>query len=99
VILAIIPVMGSASALQLKALTGFSKKSKELNEEAASIATEAVGSIRTVASLSIEKKLADMYNQRLEYPYQVGVRKAYISSLIFGFSQGVVFLGNALALW
>ena len=55
-------------------------------EEASQVASDAVGSIRTVASFCAEKKVMDMYRQKCEGPLNHGVRQGIISGAGFGFS-------------
>ena len=55
-------------------------------EEASQVASDAVGSIRTVASFCAEKKVMDMYRQKCEDTLNHGVRQGIISGAGFGFS-------------
>jgi len=83
----------------MKLMTGFSADAKTAYEDAGIVATEAISSIRTVASFTNEEKLLAMYSQKLEKPVKLGLRKAQFSGIGFGASQFCMFATNALAFW
>lgn len=60
-------------------------------EEASQVATEAVGSIRTVASFSAEEKIMKIYKQKCEGPTRKGIRQGIISGTGFGVSFFLLF--------
>ncbi|KAJ3409717.1 ATP-binding cassette, sub-B (MDR TAP), member 4 [Chytridiales sp. JEL 0842] len=99
IILATVPFMGLAGAMQLRALTGFGSKTKELYDDACIIANEGIDQIRTVATLTKEKKFLDAYIANTEEPHRFAVKGALVSAIGFGFSQGVIFFAYGLAFY
>lgn len=68
---------------------------QKLYEEASQIASDAVSSIRTVASFCAEEKIMLMYEKKCEGPLKTGVRQGIISGIGFGIS--FLFLFNVYA--
>jgi hypothetical protein len=62
----------------------------EALEEAGKIATEGIENIRTVASLTKEDKIHDMYLSNLRTPYKAALKKAHVAGFAFSFSQSVI---------
>ncbi|KAG6525619.1 hypothetical protein ZIOFF_015581 [Zingiber officinale] len=91
IILALVPLLGFNGYVQMKFIQGFSKDAKIMYEEASQVATEAVGSIRTVASFSAEEKIMTMYKQKCEGPTTKGIRQGIISGTGFGVSFFLLF--------
>ena len=55
-------------------------------EEASQVATDAVGSIRTIASFCAEEKVMELYQRKCEGPIKTGIRRGLISGIGFGLS-------------
>ena len=53
---------------------------------------EAMINIRTVSSFGYENIVAKRYEERLEKPYKLAIRKGNISGLFYGLSQIVLFV-------
>lgn len=68
-------------------------------EEASQIASDAVGSIRTVASFCAEKRIIETYNHKCEASMNQGVRTGWIGGLGFGFSFLMLYLTYALCFY
>lgn len=68
-------------------------------EEASQVASDAVSSIRTVASFCAEQKVIDTYNKKCEGPLKNGVRQGLISGAGFGFSNLVLFATYSLCFY
>ncbi|CBI30804.3 unnamed protein product, partial [Vitis vinifera] len=99
VILAVLPLVGLQGYLQMKFMEGFSADAKVMYEEASQVASDAVGSIRTVASFCAEKKVMDMYRQKCEDTLNHGVRQGIISGAGFGFSFIAFYCTNAFCFY
>ncbi|PVH62054.1 hypothetical protein PAHAL_3G193700 [Panicum hallii] len=65
-------------------------------EEASQVATEAIGSIRTVASFCAEKRVMEKYNQKCQASRDQGIRTGIVGGLGFGFSYLMLYASSAL---
>ncbi|KAH7676289.1 Xenobiotic-transporting ATPase protein [Dioscorea alata] len=99
IILALIPIIGINGYVQFKFLKGFSEDAKMKYEEASQVATDAVGSIRTVASFSAEDKVMDLYKKKCEAPTKAGVRQGIVSGIGFGLSFFLLYCVYALCFY
>ncbi|XP_078702917.1 ATP-dependent translocase ABCB1-like isoform X1 [Branchiostoma floridae x Branchiostoma belcheri] len=93
--LAFVPFMIFAGFLQMRMLAGYSSEEKKAVEDAGKTAVEAVENIRTVASLSLERKFCTLYADKLKGPYQQSQKKAHITGLGFAFSQCIIYFAYA----
>jgi ATP-binding cassette, subfamily B (MDR/TAP), member 1 len=68
-------------------------RNAKMYQESARFASEAVGAIRTVSSLTLESKVLENYGERLDH----SVRKAYkhiaVSMFLFGLSESLDLIG------
>ncbi|CAG8514236.1 2992_t:CDS:2, partial [Diversispora eburnea] len=94
-----IPLLIGSGAIRMKMLNGFQEKTKRAYEESAQIACEGAGNIRTVASLTREKDLWNIYHRLLDEPMKQGHNNAFYASVSFAFAQSVIFLANGLGFW
>ncbi|KAJ3095022.1 ATP-binding cassette, sub-B (MDR TAP), member 4, partial [Phlyctochytrium bullatum] len=99
VVLAAVPFIGIAGAMQIKAMTGFGAKTKEAYNAASEIANEAIDTIRTVATLGKEKRFLDTYKREITAPYNFARRGAFVSAVGFAIAQGFIFFAYALAFY
>lgn len=72
IILLLLPLIGVMGYIQVKYMNGFSADAKKMYEEASQVATDAVGSIRTVASFCAEDKVIALYKRKCEAPLKTG---------------------------
>ncbi|KAJ3085456.1 Multidrug resistance protein 1, partial [Quaeritorhiza haematococci] len=99
VLVGIIPLILLAGAMQFKALQGYGDKTKVFYLEASQIACEAIGSIRTVATLAREMYFYETFGKRIEGAHRVVIRGASVSSIGYGLSQSVIFFAYAVAFY
>uniref|UniRef100_K3W854 Bile salt export pump n=1 Tax=Globisporangium ultimum (strain ATCC 200006 / CBS 805.95 / DAOM BR144) TaxID=431595 RepID=K3W854_GLOUD len=95
------PILIFSSYIQTQKMSGTinNKKDNDADTAAGSILSEAIGSIRTVASFSMEKALNTVYVGYLDESKQADTKVGIVGGLAFGFSQGVMFLNMAFLFW
>ncbi|KAH0838901.1 LOW QUALITY PROTEIN: hypothetical protein HID58_090580 [Brassica napus] len=91
IILVPIPLTGINHYVQIKFMKGFSADAKTKYEEASQVASDAVGSIRTVASFCAEEKVIEMYKKRCEDSIKSGMKQGLVAGLGFGLSFFVLY--------
>ncbi|CAL4947980.1 unnamed protein product [Urochloa decumbens] len=99
IVIGVIPVMGSQNYIQVKFLQGFSEDAKVMYEDASQVVTEAIGSIRTVASFCAEKKVITSYTKKCEASMKQGIRSGTVGGLGFSFSNLMMYLTYALCFY
>ncbi|VAI55324.1 unnamed protein product [Triticum turgidum subsp. durum] len=99
IITCVIPLLGAQGYAQAKFLKGFGEEAKEMYEDASQVATDAVGSIRTIASFCAEKRVVTTYNKKCEALRKQGIRSGIVGGLGFGFSFLVLYLTFALCFY
>ncbi|XP_076895976.1 ABC transporter B family member 21-like [Bidens hawaiensis] len=91
IVLTLIPLMTFSAYAQLEFIKGFSADAKLMYEEASQVASDAVGSIRTVASFCAEEKIMKLYRNKCEGPKRAGIKQGLISGIGFGASLFFIF--------
>ncbi|KAK4373872.1 hypothetical protein RND71_004549 [Anisodus tanguticus] len=87
IMIVMVPLIGLNGYLHMKYISGFGVDAKKLYEDASQVASEAVGSIRTVASFSAEEKVVQLYKRKCEDPVKAGIKEGLLSGAGFGFSM------------
>ncbi|KAL6614679.1 hypothetical protein ACP70R_036949 [Stipagrostis hirtigluma subsp. patula] len=99
IITCVIPLVGAQGYAQVKFLKGFSEDAKEMYEDASQVATDAVSSIRTVASFCAEKSVVTTYNNKCEALRKQGIRSGIVGGVGYGFSFLVLYLTYGLCFY
>src|SRR5215211_2745601 len=87
VCLACIPFLVGLFALRMQMLNGYQQKTKKAYEHSAQVACEGTSNIMTVAALTREEDLWNIYHELLEEPMKQGFKNAFFSSITFAFAQ------------
>nr|GMD08275.1 ABC transporter B family member 9-like [Ipomoea batatas] len=99
IILVLLPLMGLQWFFQNKFYKGFSANAKVVYEEASQVASDAVSSIRTVASFCAEEKVMAMYEKKCEGAVKQGVKVGVVSGASLGFGSLALYLTYAFCFY
>uniref|UniRef100_R7WBG2 ABC transporter B family member 4 n=1 Tax=Aegilops tauschii TaxID=37682 RepID=R7WBG2_AEGTA len=95
----VIPLVGLQSYAHVKFLNGFSQDAKMMYEDASQVATDAVSSIRTIASFCCEKRITRIYDRKCRASVNQGVKTGIVGGIGFGFSYLTLYLTYGLCFY
>ncbi|RBR10280.1 uncharacterized protein FIESC28_09530 [Fusarium coffeatum] len=96
---ATIPVVVACGWLRLQVLAAFDARIRQSGVDSAAYAGQIVRSMRTVASLGLEKRVLDMYGGFLSNHAAKSLRSILVTSALYAASSSVVYLCAALGFW
>ncbi|CAG7563307.1 unnamed protein product, partial [Fusarium equiseti] len=96
---ATIPVVVACGWLRLQVLAAFDARIRQSGVDSAAYAGQIVRSMRTVASLGLEKRVLDMYGGFLSKHAAKSLRSILVTSALYAASSSVVYLCAALGFW
>eukprot|EP00897_Mesotaenium_endlicherianum_P004220 jgi/Mesen1/3826/ME000207S02835 len=91
VVLSLMPLIIGAGFMQNAFFKGFSSQADEMYARANQVAGEAIGSIRTVASLGAEDRIRALYDACMEFPLALSFRKSQMAGASLALSQFLLF--------
>ncbi|XP_065102087.2 ATP-dependent translocase ABCB1 [Paramisgurnus dabryanus] len=94
-ILACVPFLTGANAIQMKAMSGHANKDQSALEMSGKISTETVENFRTVVALTREDVFYRKFMDSLSKPYRSSLCKAPIYGITYGLSQAIPYMVNA----
>lgn len=83
----------------MKFINGFGADTKKLYEDASQVASDAVGSIRTVAAFCAEEKVMKLYEKKCEKPRKTGIQQGLVSGAAFGVSMFLIYIVYATSFY
>ncbi|KDR78665.1 hypothetical protein GALMADRAFT_244150 [Galerina marginata CBS 339.88] len=99
VAVAALPFVIGSGYIRLRVVVLKDEVNKAAHDESAQMACEAVGAIRTVASLTREKDCCDVYGRSLEAPLRSAARAGIGSTFAYALSQALTFFVISLVFW
>lgn len=94
-----VPVLLGCGFLRVWMLAQFQRRSKKAYDKSASFASEAMTAIRTVASLTREDDVLNLYRDSVAVQLKASTRSILRSSVLYAASQSLLFLCFALGFW
>ncbi|KAJ2972695.1 hypothetical protein NQ176_g7011 [Zarea fungicola] len=94
-----VPLLFGAGYFRMRMEMSNQDRVAEIYLEAARFASEAVGAIRTVSSLTLERKVLDGYEERLAQSSKIETRHKLKSMLLFAFSESITLAVSAFSFW
>ncbi|XP_059434630.1 ABC transporter B family member 11-like isoform X2 [Corylus avellana] len=99
VMLSAIPPLAISGAVMSIMIGKLASRGQDAYSVAATVVEQTIGSIRTVASYTGEKKAIAKYNESLTKAYKSGVQEGLAAGLGLGAVMFIVFCSYALAIW
>ncbi|KAF8902794.1 multidrug resistance protein 1 [Gymnopilus junonius] len=99
VAIASLPFVLGSGYIRLRVVILKDEVNKTAHEDSAQMACEAVGTIRTVASLTRERDCCEVYEKSLRAPLKSAVRACITSTFAYALSQALTFFAISLVFW
>jgi ATP-binding cassette, subfamily B (MDR/TAP), member 1 len=99
VVLACVPAIAFGGVMEVKSMSSFDADANRMYEKSGAIASEAVGNVRTIASLGMESAFIDKYEDKLRIPLANGRKSAIVAGLAFGFAEFSMYSIWAITFW
>jgi ATP-binding cassette subfamily B (MDR/TAP) protein 1 len=99
VIISSLPIILAGGWYRVRHEIRFEARNNKVFAESARFATEAIGAIRTVASLTLERAVCERYEEMLKTHVIKSWKEARVSCVVFAMSDSMVLLCMAFALW
>jgi ATP-binding cassette subfamily B (MDR/TAP) protein 1 len=99
VIISSLPIILVGGWYRVRHEIRFEARNNKVFAESARYATEAIGAIRTVASLTLERAVCQQYNTMLKEHVALSLKEARLSCAVFALSDSLVLLCMAFSLW
>ncbi|PAN17166.1 hypothetical protein PAHAL_3G110300 [Panicum hallii] len=99
VMLATIPPLVLAGAVMSSVVARMASLGQAAYAEAAVVVEQTIGSIRTVASFTGEKRAVEKYSKSLKRAYSSGVREGLAAGVGMGIVMVLLFCGYSLGIW
>ncbi|KAG2597027.1 hypothetical protein PVAP13_5KG216000 [Panicum virgatum] len=99
VMMATIPPLVLAGAVMSNVVAKMASLGQAAYAESSVVVEQTIGSIRTVASFTGEKRAVEKYNKSLKSAYKSGVREGLAAGLGMGTVMVLLFCGYSLGIW
>ncbi|KAL8527119.1 hypothetical protein ACS0TY_005115 [Phlomoides rotata] len=99
VMLTSIPLMVLAGGVMAIVLSRMASRGQNAYAKAAGVVEQTIGSIRTVASFTGEKRAVAAFEKSLTKAYHSGVQEGWATGLGFGAVMCIIFCSYGLAIW
>ncbi|WCJ23195.1 ABC transporter B family member 11 [Euphorbia peplus] len=99
VLLASIPLLVISGAIMAISVSKLASRGHTTYSVAATVVEQTIGSMKTVASFTGEKRAIAKYQETLNRAYKSGVQESLVAGLGFGTLTFIVFSNYALATW
>lgn len=94
-----LPIILAGGCYRVRHEVKFEARNNKVFAESARFATEAIGAIRTVASLTLERSICEKYSALLKKHIRHSWKEARFSCMVFAASDSMILLCMAFALW
>lgn len=99
VCLATVPLILGAGSMRLVVLARFAARHKDAFTTSVGIAVEAIGSIRTVAALSLQDEVLNTYRRSLKAPIRETTKQSLYANMWLALAYGLPTFIYALSFW